>query len=275
MISAGLLGQLFQRDLAVGGFEDLVALRAQPHPQQLADRRLVVDDEDLYRGGAADAAVSSSSLSARRHRQADGEYRRLCDPRGFRRRSCRAWPRQIRAISRGRDLCRDAPDPPSARDKTCRRRFPGRRRNPAALIRNLEGRSHRLIAPPPARYRDAGGVIFGGVVEHVEQHLFKQDGIERQHRQIGGELKRDLVMAKDLLARRSALPTIWRVLRRGIRYDGAGFQLCHIEQIGDEAIEPLGFVDHGGQQIALLCVGQPQPTSRIVEAAPSTEANGA
>ena len=38
----------------------------------------------------------------------------------------------------------------------------------------------------------------------------------------------------------------------GIRHDGAGFQLGHVEQVGDEPVQPLGFVDHGGEQLVLL-----------------------
>src|SRR5260370_30021780 len=59
----GLLGQQFERELAVRGFQNLVTLRAQPHPQQLADRRLVVDDQDLDRRGVH-AAVSNTSDAA-------------------------------------------------------------------------------------------------------------------------------------------------------------------------------------------------------------------
>src|ERR1700716_2224506 len=59
----GLLDQQFERDLAVGGFQDLVTLGAQTHPQQLADRRLILEDEDLYPRGAP-AAVSSAAAAA-------------------------------------------------------------------------------------------------------------------------------------------------------------------------------------------------------------------
>jgi hypothetical protein len=38
----------FERELAVAGFGDRIALRPEPHAQQLADRRFVVDDEDLH-----------------------------------------------------------------------------------------------------------------------------------------------------------------------------------------------------------------------------------
>ena len=44
------------------------------------------------------------------------------------------------------------------------------------------------------------------------------------------------------------------IVPRGVRDDGAGFELGHVEQIGDEAVEPLGFVDHGGEQLVLLRV---------------------
>src|ERR1700731_2520533 len=53
------LRQQFEPALAVGGFEDFVTLRAKSHPQQLADRRLIVDDKNLDRGGGH-AAVSST-----------------------------------------------------------------------------------------------------------------------------------------------------------------------------------------------------------------------
>src|ERR1700681_3700934 len=59
----GLLGQQFERSLAVGGFQNFVALGAEPHPQQLADRRLIVDDQDLDRRGVH-AAVSSAADAA-------------------------------------------------------------------------------------------------------------------------------------------------------------------------------------------------------------------
>src|SRR5882757_10713714 len=64
----GLLGQQFERDLAVGGFQYLVTLRAQPHSQQFADRRLIVDDQDLDRRGvhaAVSSAVDAAGIGSR------------------------------------------------------------------------------------------------------------------------------------------------------------------------------------------------------------------
>ena len=50
------LAQQLERGLAVRRFEDLIAVRAQAHAQQFADRRLVIDDQDTERGGAHAAA---------------------------------------------------------------------------------------------------------------------------------------------------------------------------------------------------------------------------
>ena len=43
-----------------------------------------------------------------------------------------------------------------------------------------------------------------------------------------------------------------KIVRRHIRHDRAGFELRHVEQIGDEPIEPLRLVDDRRQQIGLL-----------------------
>ncbi len=46
------------------------------------------------------------------------------------------------------------------------------------------------------------------------------------------------------------------IVPRRVGHDRAGFQLGHVEQIGDESIQPLGLVDHGGEQIVLLGIAQ-------------------
>src|SRR5436305_2071937 len=57
-----MLRQLLQRHPAARRLDHLIALRAQSGPQQFADRRLVVDDEDL--DGSGHAALSSAPASA-------------------------------------------------------------------------------------------------------------------------------------------------------------------------------------------------------------------
>ena len=49
-----------------------------------------------------------------------------------------------------------------------------------------------------------------------------------------------------------AADNLAEVMERSVRYDGARLQLCHVEQVGNEAIEPFGFVDNCCQQIGLL-----------------------
>ena len=43
---SGFLAQHFQRGLAVGRFNRLIALRAETHAQKFPNRRLVIDDQD-------------------------------------------------------------------------------------------------------------------------------------------------------------------------------------------------------------------------------------
>ncbi len=82
-------------------------------------------------------------------------------------------------------------------------------------------------------------------------------------------------MHQDLPARRSTLPTISAdVLSARVGHDRAGFQLGHVEQIGDEAVRRSDLVDHGGEQIVLFGLGEPAGEIRMVLAAPSTEASG-
>ena len=56
--------------------------------------------------------------------------------------------------------------------------------------------------------------------------------------------------ARILLARsQGAADNLAEVMQSGVRHDSARFQLGHVEQIGDEAVEPLRFVDDRGEKI--------------------------
>ena len=63
MTRSGFCSSSSSAVLPFGRVENLVALRGKAHAQQLADRRLVVDDQDLQRRGAH-AAVSSFFAAA-------------------------------------------------------------------------------------------------------------------------------------------------------------------------------------------------------------------
>ena len=94
--------------------------------------------------------------------------------------------------------------------------------------------------------------IFGGIVEEIEQHLLEQHGVEREHRQVGRELDLDAMLRQDLAgALQRAADDLAEVVQRGVGHDRAGFELGHVEQVGDEAVEPLGLVDDGRQQLGL------------------------
>ena len=46
------------------------------------------------------------------------------------------------------------------------------------------------------------------------------------------------------------------IVQGGVRHDRAGLQLGHVEQVGDEAVEPLGLVDDRREQLGLFGVAQ-------------------
>jgi hypothetical protein len=58
-----VLRQQLERDLGIGSFEDVVALRIQSHSEKLADRWLVIDNKHLNLVGTH-AAVSNGSAPA-------------------------------------------------------------------------------------------------------------------------------------------------------------------------------------------------------------------
>ena len=64
-------------------------------------------------------------------------------------------------------------------------------------------------------------------------------------------------MAQNLAgAPQRAADDLVEIVERGVEHEGAGFEPRHVEQIGDEAVEPLGFLDHGADELDLLLVGQ-------------------
>ena len=84
------------------------------------------------------------------------------------------------------------------------------------------------------------------------------------------------VLRQDLAgAPQRAADDLAEIVQRGVRHDRAGLELGHVEQVGDEAVEPLGFVDDGRQQLGLLARRSSlPPRSRSVPAEPSTAASG-
>ena len=247
----GLLGEQFERDLAVRRFEHLVALGAKPHAQQLADGRLVVDDQNLQ-GSGAHAAVT-------RFRSAAGTGRLIVNtaplPIGTVRRDDRAVHGLDEAARdrQARARCQRAPGRPSAPDRTCRRCAPG----PLAGIPSPSSRTCRRTVSCSRQLCNAndgvGGRVFGGIVEEIEQRLLEQHGVDLDHRQIRRDLDLHPMPRQDLVcAPQRAADDLADIVRRGIGDDGTGFELGHVEQIGDEAIEALRLVDDRRQQIGLL-----------------------
>ncbi len=85
------------------------------------------------------------------------------------------------------------------------------------------------------------GEYLAALSSRLNSDLLEQDCIQLQHRQACGELQFDLrCRARILLgAPQRAADDLAEIVRRRVRHDGAGFELGHVEQIGDEAVEPL------------------------------------
>ena len=149
------------------------------------------------------------------------------------------------------------------------------RRNAASFVEHAQADRVRRCASPEcgSSFRRR---VFRGIVEEVEQHLLEQHGIEFEHRQIRSELELDLVARQDAAgAAQRAADDLAESCKRDVRRDRAGFELGHVEQIGDEAVEPLRLVDDRRQEVRLLAIAElVARMSRSVPAAPSTAASG-
>ena len=126
-------------------------------------------------------------------------------------------------------------------------------RNAVALVDDLRARPDAVSARLRIEIVVSAGEYFAALSSRLNSTCSNSTASSSQHRQVGGELERDLVMREDLAgAPQRAADDLADIVQRRVRHDRAGFQLGHVEQIGDEAVEPLGLVDHGRQQIALL-----------------------
>ena len=94
------------------------------------------------------------------------------------------------------------------------------------------------------------GRVFGGIVEQVEQHLLEEHRVDVDHRQVVREVDGDVVAGEHPAgALQGAADDLGEIVRGPVRGDGAGLEPGHVEQIGDEAIQPLGFGEDGGEEV--------------------------
>ena len=99
----------------------------------------------------------------------------------------------------------------------------------------------------------SAGAVFGGVVEQVEQHLLEQTPASSSSiGTIGRQFDIDLVVRQNLggTGERAAHEFV-QIVKRRLRNDRAGFEPGHVEQVGNEPVEPLRFVDDGRQELGL------------------------
>ena len=119
--------------------------------------------------------------------------------------------------------------------------------NTLTFVKNPETNRVRL---PPALHANccAGGRILCRVIEDIKEDLLKEHRIQLKHREVCCKLKLDMMPSENLVgAPQRTADDFSQIVRSGIRHDGTQFKLRHVEQVRNEAIEPLGLVDDGCQ----------------------------
>ena len=120
-----------------------------------------------------------------------------------------------------------------------------------------------------------GRRILCGVVEEIEEDLLEQHRIQLKRGQVGRNLNFDIVSRQNLVGtfKRSA-DDFADILRRRVGFDRAGFEPGHLEQVGNEAVEPLQLLDDRRKQIDFASSSNPRAKPLSVPAAPRMAARG-
>ena len=96
------------------------------------------------------------------------------------------------------------------------------------------------------RTRAAGGAYFAALSSRLNSTCSNSTAIEPQQRQIGRDIDLDAVAGQHLAGALQRAPTISPTsISSGFELDRAGFQPGHVEQVADEAVQPLGLVLDG------------------------------
>ena len=103
--------------------------------------------------------------------------------------------------------------------------------------------------------------------------MLEQHGVEAQHRQFGLDRDLDTVpgqhVPRPLQCRTDDLGDIEQF---ELQLDGTGFDTGHVEKVGDEPVQALGFVLQGGQQF--LALGGTVPFRKAAQARHGAEDRG-
>ena len=177
---------------------------------------------------------------------------------------------------RGRARCRRAAGRRRRRDRTCRRSARARPAGCRALRRHDDldaaRRPRRSRRPRCGRRRR----VLGGVVEQLNSTCSNSTGrATASADRARGRVDRCGPSGRGA-ARRSALPThVAEVDRLALGRDRAGIQPGHVEQVGDEAVEPLGLLAEcrsSSSRVAVV-IARRDSSCRLVSA-PRIEASG-
>ena len=136
----------------------------------------------------------------------------------------------------------------------------GRDAGPSSLTRTLtRSPSERRCDLDPT----TGRRVFGGVVENVDQHLLDEDRVDVEDRHVGRDLHLDLQggeRPRHLLERPA--DDLAQIDPFAVRLQRAVAEPGHVEQVLDEAVQPLALLEDGLHELRAVGIGQRAVTAR-------------
>ena len=125
-------------------------------------------------------------------------------------------------------------------------------RQPGPPVRNPESPPCSRRPAAPTSIGVPGGVCFAAFSSRFTSDLLQQDVIDRDQRQIGGELGRSPGDPGAAGSGGSARRRRCRAARAiPAHREGAGLQADHVEQVSHQPVHPAGFLQNGLGEIAL------------------------
>ncbi len=105
----------------------------------------------------------------------------------------------------------------------------------------------------PQHRRPLGRGVAQRVAQQVGERAFEQPGIGAQQRQAFGDVEPDRVRARQPVQRQRR--DLLDRHRLDERLQRTGLQAAHVEQVGDQPVEPVGGVLDGREQLLLVILG--------------------
>ena len=130
-----------------------------------------------------------------------------------------------------------------------------------------------LVQPALQPHRRTGGAYLAALSKRLNRTCSNRTASSLSIGRSAARADLDAVLAEDLARPlQGRADDLADVVAVEVRRDSAGFQPRHVEQVGDEAVQPLRLLDDGGQQVGLG--GIVQGIGEVVQGAGGPEDRG-